>query len=136
MLNVDPSDARPIWRQIEQGLMDLIRLRRLQPGEPIASVRDFARSQRINPATVSKAYRSLTNAGYLEIRRGEGTFVAAEAPAFDQSERQSLLRSEAGRLIDIATGLEASPEEVSNVLEELWSQRTADSSKRKEKKLA
>ncbi|MCH7664583.1 MAG: GntR family transcriptional regulator [Acidobacteria bacterium] len=136
MLNVDPRDALPIWRQIEQGLRDLIRLRRLEPGDVIPSVREFARSQRINPATVAKAYRSLTDAGYLEIRRGEGTFVAAEAPSLDSRSRRELLRSEAARLIDIATGLGAGPEDLSVVLERLWSERAAHSASPKEKQHA
>lgn len=136
MLSVDPRDARPIWRQIEQGLKDLIRLRRLEPGDPIASVRELARAQRVNPATVSKAYRSLTDSGYLEVRRGEGTFVAAHPPALDSRGRRKFLRSEAARLIDIATGLEASPEELSSLLDELWSGHSKDPVARKEKKLA
>lgn len=136
MLNVDPRDARPIWRQIEQGLRDLIRLRRLEPGDAIPSVRELARSQRVNPATVSKAYRSLTGAGYLEVRRGEGTFVAPDAPRLDSRRRREILRSEAARLIELAAGLDASAEDLSRVLEELWAEHRETSPSLKEKQHA
>lgn len=125
MLNVDPRDARPIWRQIAQGLEDLIRLRRLEPGQAVPSVRDFARSQQVNPATVSKAYRSLTDAGYLEVRRGEGTFVAATAPSLDRRGRRELLRSKAERLIEIAVALGANEDDVARVLDEAWKEQSA-----------
>lgn len=136
MLTVDPRDARPIWRQIEQGLRNLIQLRRLDPGDPIPSVREFARSQRVNPATVSKAYRSLTDAGYLEVRRGEGTFVATTAPRLDARRRRRILQSEAARLIDIAIGLDASADDLAGVLDELWAEHRASSPSPKEKKHA
>ena len=136
MIDIDPTDARPIWRQIEQGLRDLIRLRRLEPGDTVPSVRELAKSQRVNPATVSKAYRSLCNAGYLEVRRGEGTFVATGAPRLDRRRRRALLRSEAVRLIELAVGLDASAEDLSRVLDELWQEHPEASERLEEKKHA
>ncbi len=53
------------------------------------SVRELARALRVNPATVSKAYRRLTEAGLLTVRRGEGTFVG-ELDS-DQLEKERLL---------------------------------------------
>ncbi len=136
MIDIDPRDARPIWRQIEQGLRDLIRLRRLEPGDAIPSVRELARSQRVNPATVSKAYRSLTDAGYLEVRRGEGTFVSTTAPYLDRQRGREILRSEAARLIELAVGLDLSAEDLSTVLDELWAERPETSTSLPERKHA
>jgi GntR family transcriptional regulator len=58
----------------------------LRPGDPLPSVRDLAREQRINPNTVAKAYQRLAEAGVLESRRGEGTFVAERPPAMPQAQ--------------------------------------------------
>ena len=80
-LRVDPGDAVPIWRQIEEGLRRMVASRALPPGSPVPSVRDMARELRVNPATVSKAYQRLVDAGILAVKRGEGTFVAEGAPA-------------------------------------------------------
>ncbi|MCP4205225.1 MAG: GntR family transcriptional regulator [bacterium] len=136
MIEIDPRDARPIWRQIEQGLRDLIRRGRLEPGVAVPSVRELARSQRVNPATVSKAYRSLTDAGYLEVRRGEGTFVAVTAPRLDSRRRREILRSEAARLIEFAMGLDVSADELSSVLDEIWSEHLEGATSLRERKHA
>ena len=75
-LAIDPTDAVPIWKQIEDGVRRLVVAGVLAPGAAVPSVRELARELRVNPATVSKAYQRLTDAGVLEVRRGEGTFVA------------------------------------------------------------
>ena len=63
MLSVDPRDARPIWRQIEDGMRRLVASGALPVGTAVPSVRELARELRINPATVSKAYQRLTADG-------------------------------------------------------------------------
>ena len=80
-LRVDPRDATPIWRQIEEGLRRLVASGALAPGTGVPSVREMAADLRINPATVAKAYQRLTDAGVLAVRRGEGTFVAEFPPS-------------------------------------------------------
>ena len=79
-LKIDPASAVPLWHQIELGLRWLVTSGGLRPGAQVPSVRDLARELRINPATVAKAYQTLSDAGLVEVRRGEGTFVL-EAPA-------------------------------------------------------
>lgn len=79
-LRIDPADASPIWRQIEQGVRRLVASGGLPSGEPLPSVRELALRLRVNPATVAKAYQRLTAAGILEVRRGDGTYVAQPQP--------------------------------------------------------
>jgi len=62
MLQLDPTDAVPIWRQIEVGVQLLIASGKLAAGAPVPSVRDLARELQVNPATVSKAYQRLVEA--------------------------------------------------------------------------
>jgi len=75
-LHVDPSSPEPIWCQIEAGVRRLVISRALAPGAPLPSVRDLARELRVNPATVARAYQRLTESGLVEVRRGDGTYVA------------------------------------------------------------
>ena len=91
LLDIDPAAAAPIWRQIEDGMRRLVASGALPAGTAVPSVRDLARELRVNPATVSKAYQRLVADGALEVRRGEGTFVA-ERSAGD-------LADEVGRLL-------------------------------------
>lgn len=83
---LDPRSSTPIWSQIEQQLQLLIGRGALRPGDAVPSVRELARDLVVNPATVSKAYQRLSDLGVLEVRRGQGTFVAT-APAAEQQER-------------------------------------------------
>ena len=106
-LTINPSDAAPIWRQIEDGVRRMVVSGVLAAGAPVPSVRDLARELRVNPATVSKAYQRLTAAGVLEVRRGEGTFVAHREAGLVDSERRALLEVEARRFADTARDLGA-----------------------------
>ena len=58
-LRIDPRDAVPIWKQIEDSLRRMVAAGALAPGAAVPSVRDLARDLGVNPATVSKAYQGL-----------------------------------------------------------------------------
>lgn len=102
---IDTADPRPIGRQIEEGILQLVTSGALAPGEPIPSVRDLARDLRVNPNTVAKAFQRLGEAGVLEMRRGEGTYVAREPPLPSPAERQASLAEAAQRYAATAAGL-------------------------------
>jgi GntR family transcriptional regulator len=92
---VDPADPRPIWRQIEEGIVHAITRAEFAVGSPVPSVRDLAKQLRVNPNTVVKAYQHLAEQGLLEVRRGEGTFVAGLPPVLARRERDAALREAA-----------------------------------------
>jgi GntR family transcriptional regulator len=117
---IDAKDAVPIWKQIEHGVRHLVASRALRPGGPVPSVRDLARDLRVNPMTVSKAYQRLTDQGVLEVRRGEGTFVAAGPPTVPAAERLRILRAAAVRLVSVAALLGSSREEVLGAVRGAW----------------
>jgi GntR family transcriptional regulator len=119
-LRIDPRDARPIWRQIEEGVQHLVARGALASGSAVPSVRDLARDLQVNPATVFKAYQRLTDAGVLTVRRGEGTFVAAAPPPMSDTGRSDRLHEEAVRYASVAVTLGASREEAVAVLEGAW----------------
>ena len=117
---IDPSDATPIWSQIEEGLRRLVASGALKPGAIVPSVRDLARELRINPATVAKAYQRLTEAGVLTVRRGDGTYVADKPPAMSRGERARVLREAAVRYASLASTLGVSEAEAADALQAAW----------------
>jgi GntR family transcriptional regulator len=119
-IRVDPRDAMPLWKQIEETIRRLVALKNLLPGSAIPSVRELARQLRINPATVSRAYQHLTDAGVLEVKRGEGTFVADSPPAFERSERARLLLEGARRYVNLAVMIGATEGEAVGELHIAW----------------
>jgi GntR family transcriptional regulator len=119
-IRVNPSLPVPIWSQIEDGVRQLVATGALGPGAAMPSVRDLARAERINPNTAAKAYQRLVDAGVLETRRGEGTFVAERPPSIPAAERSRTLREGAARYASLASNLGASRSEAATVLNAAW----------------
>ena len=117
MFDINPADAAPIWKQIEDGVRRMIQLGSLRPGESVPSVRDLAKSLRVNPNTVARAYQRLTDLGVLAVRRGEGTYVADEPSQPKKSERNEKLRMGAASYAGTAIAVGASLDEASDELE-------------------
>ena len=110
-LSVDPTDAVPLWKQIEENVRRLVASGALRPGAAVPSVRDLARELSINPATVAKGYQRLVEAGILAVRRGEGTFVADKPPVPARGEREKELETGALRYASLAVTLGAASDE-------------------------
>ena len=119
-LQVDPSDATPIWAQIEEGMRRLVASKALPPGAPVPSVRDLARDLSVNPATVAKAYQRLTDAGVFVVRRGEGTYVAASPAPLPRGERGRVLKEGAARFASLAMTSGAPLDEARSELDSAW----------------
>jgi GntR family transcriptional regulator len=119
-LRIESADPRPIWRQIEEGVQHMVASGALAAGAPVPSVRDLARELQINPATVSKAYQRLTDAGVLCVRRGDGTYVAESPPALPQETLARKLRDGAVRYAGLAVTLGVDEEEAVAFLRDAW----------------
>ena len=120
VLDIDPAAAAPIWRQIEDGMRRLVAAGRLPAGTVVPSVRELAKVLRVNPATVSKAYRRLTDAGLLTVRRGEGTFVAELSTVALAGLQRRLLADGAAAYIRVAASVGADRDDAVQALEEGW----------------
>ena len=99
---------------------------RLGSGSAVPSVRELAKALRVNPATVSKAYRRLTETGLLAVRRGEGTFVGEFSSDQLEKERLLLLTDGAASFIRVATSVGASQDEATRAVVERWKSVAAD----------
>jgi GntR family transcriptional regulator len=116
-LEIDPQDAVPIWRQIEDGVRRMVATGGLSAGSPVPSVRDLAKDLRVNPATVAKAYQRLTEAGLLTVRRGDGTYVSDAPPVMPKGERTRQLRDAASRYAGTALSTGATEEDAHEELD-------------------
>jgi GntR family transcriptional regulator len=130
-LRIDTQSATPIWSQIEEGMRHLVAAGALAPEAAVPSVRDLARELRVNPATVSKAYQRLTEAGVLEVRRGEGTFVATKPPAMPRAERERIVQEGARRFVGLSATLGLTRDEALAAADDAWADLERE---RKEKK--
>ncbi len=72
-----PRAGRPAYRQIEQGLLDLIDTGSLVPGDRMPPERDLAARLGVSRMTLRQALDGLVRRGLLVRHGGRGTFVAA-----------------------------------------------------------
>ena len=76
-LTVDHSSAAPPFEQVRDGLAAAVRTGGLAAGERLPTVRRLAADLGLANNTVARAYRELEEAGVVETRGRNGTFVAA-----------------------------------------------------------
>ncbi|MBQ3405220.1 MAG: GntR family transcriptional regulator [Oscillospiraceae bacterium] len=106
MIKLDYRDARPIYVQIKEGIKALLVSGALAPGERLPSVRELATQLTINPNTIARAYRELTNEGFLYSVPGRGSFAVPEEDTA-KLKKQELFRSfdkAAKDLTDVGVG--------------------------------
>ena len=112
-ISIAPGDARPIFRQIVDGIRKDIATGELPHGCKLPSVRALAMQLTINPNTVSKAYAELTTQGLLEARKGLGVFVIEPEQKLNDNERHKQLEQATARFINDVMYLDFSAEQIS-----------------------
>src|SRR5436309_15965720 len=78
--HLDSRSGVPTYLQLVQQVKQAVRLGLLRPGDQLPTVKEVVRKLVINPNTVLKAYRELDLEGFVEGRRGQGTFVSTTQP--------------------------------------------------------
>jgi GntR family transcriptional regulator len=73
--HLDVSTGVAPYRQLVDQVRHALRLRRLEVGDQLPTVKDVVGMVAVNPNTVLKAYRELELEGLVEGRPGRGTFV-------------------------------------------------------------
>lgn len=126
MFDINPSSTAPIWQQIEEGIRRMITVGALNPGDAVPSVRDLARTLRVNPNTVARSYQRLIDRGVLVVRRGEGTYVSDTPVQQKKSERVEKLRHAATQYAGTALSLGASRAEASSEVESSYERLTRE----------
>lgn len=80
LVHVERERDERLYRQVYNELMQLIRSGRLRPAARLPSSRMLAQELGVARNTVLVALEHLMSEGYIETRRGHGTYVAAELP--------------------------------------------------------
>ena len=113
---IDPRSPIPLYVQIANRLRVAIATGEMGSGVALPSVRNLASVIRVNPATVVQAYRELEYAGVVESRQGAGTYVRELADTKKESERKREARRLVREMLQQASGLNVTMED----LEHAW----------------
>ncbi len=100
-LKLNPSLGIPIYRQVMNGIKEMIASEVLEPGDRLPSIRELSSELRINPSSAVKAYNELKHARVINLDHGRGTFVSENPDVVVQS-RDELLNTDLEALLDRA----------------------------------
>lgn len=75
-MELQPIKTRKIYEEIVEQIKSLLTEGNLNPGEKLPSEREMADALGVSRASVREALTALEAMGVLEVRPGEGTFVA------------------------------------------------------------
>lgn len=117
-LRIEKGSAVPISRQIAEQIATLCASGSLQAGERLPSVRELARELAVNQNTILRVYERLVGEGLLEMRHGQGTFVAARAKRGQLAVHRERLVDELRQIARQAVGLGLTTDELHELLAE------------------
>jgi GntR family transcriptional regulator len=128
-LRIEKGSAVPISRQIARQISSLLAAGALEAGDRLPSVRELARDLAVNQNTILRVYERLCREGLLEMRQGQGTFVASNAQANASPALRERLVEELRQIGRQGLSLGLTPEELhellSTALDELGAQALA-----------
>ena len=114
-LRLDYQSGEAIYRQIVEQIKYKIASGELKPTEQLPSIRELAKTLKINPRTVVKAYEELQSGGLVVRRQGQGVFIRDGQDAVPVQTRNKLLQEMARRMLAEASRLGASEEQVREI---------------------
>jgi GntR family transcriptional regulator len=76
LMELDPKDPRPVYRQIVDEIQRCVAVGVLRPDEPLPAAGSLAAELKVNINTVQHAYKTLAGEGTVHTKRGLGTFVS------------------------------------------------------------
>ncbi len=107
------TDNRPIYVRLADQICDRILLDEYHKLERIPSVREYAVTQQVNPATAARAFEILERQGVIFNKRGLGFFVAEGAVDIIRNIRlETLLGEESELFFSRLALLEVTPEQL------------------------
>ena len=117
-LRIEKGSAVPISRQMADQIATLCASGTLQSGERLPSVRELARELAVNQNTVLRVYERLCGNGLLEMRHGQGTFVAGRPTKRNLASHRARLVDELRQIARQAVGLGLTSDELHELLAE------------------
>jgi GntR family transcriptional regulator len=128
---LNSNSGIPLYLQLQQQLQQRILSGQLGDGAQLPSVREFSAELHLNPLTVAKVYQILEKEGFVETKRGIGTFVSHQSPGLKLDARRRQIAPSLEQLVVEALHLGLSEEEIRSLLSEKFQQFQSPSTERK-----
>lgn len=119
-VRVERGSAVPVSRQICEQIRAQCLSGALPPDSRLPSVRQLAHELAVNPNTILRVYERLAAENLLEMRHGEGTFVATVLPLDRMESQRALYADELNRVIRQGRMLGLSRGDVQKLIDEAF----------------
>lgn len=111
--------GEPVYKQVIFAVKKAVVTGQLAPGDRFPSIRQISQELRINPNTVQKVVKGLTDEGLLQIEPGLGT-VVSRSPEASLIQKKQLLEEQLGRVVVEAQRLALLKSDVIEAVHDLW----------------
>ena len=122
MFFLNPNSGVPLYVQLQHQLQQRILSGQIQHGEQLPSVRELSAELHINLLTVAKVYQNLEREGFVETKRGVGTYVCHQSPGLGIDARRLQISPAVERLAVEALHLGLGEKEVQALFAEKFRQ--------------
>lgn len=122
MFFLNPNSGVPIYLQLQQQFQQRILSGQFPHGMQLPSVRELSMELHINPLTVSKVYQILEREGFVETKRGVGSYVSHQSPALKIDARRLQIAPSIEQLVIEALHLGLGEKDIQSLLSEKFRQ--------------
>ena len=116
---ISNSSGQPIYEQICRQIKGAIAAGKLQPGEPLPSIRSLARDLRISVITTKRAYEELERDGFIQTVAGKGSFVAQQDLELAKESNLREIEAHLQAALELSRQIELPVSELQNILQVL-----------------
>ena len=113
-MTVDFASPLPVYEQIKKNIKQAIARNVIRESQALPSIRDLAQFLRINPNTVARAYRDLTQEKIINGRAGVGFWV--EKTEQLDAKKIEMLREEFSKFTEKAIEMGFSRQQIKDML--------------------
>lgn len=117
MIVIDKQSRVPVYEQIKNQIITLIRLGVYSPNDKLPSIRSITSEAGVNVNTVKKVFAELEISGVIYTVPGTGSFVSEAA--LDNSLVTQKIKGEIKDLFQRAVAIGVTKEEIADILNEV-----------------
>ena len=117
---INPNSNLAIYEQIVNQMKNLILIGELKSGEALPSIRKLASSLEVSVITTKRAYDELERDGLIRSVAGKGFYVCEANKNYLKEKQYVLIEKAAQELVDNCKSAGMSSEEFKTMMMELW----------------
>ncbi|MDE0300898.1 MAG: GntR family transcriptional regulator [Candidatus Poribacteria bacterium] len=117
LFHIDYNSSQPIYQQVIEQIKLTVVNGGLHPGDRMPSIRELAKTLRINPTTAARIYNELAYEGVLVLRQGQGAFVAPKVVSVASEEIHRIVSALARKTLVEGMRLGLAREEIDLIID-------------------